>query len=85
MPQQFKAPCGWRCNSIDEQDEPAVGAALETLRAAGLQAVIVWRRETTDREGADFTHDDRNDAQAFAGDAGGLLCHLSRVQPVEGK
>lgn len=82
----YAAPCGWTCTR-DDKPEPAVERAIEALKAAGLRAVIVYQDPSAPPDEADFgaafTHDDAlADCQAFASEAAGYLCHLSRVCPV---
>jgi hypothetical protein len=91
-PAIYSAPCGWRCQGGDLPTEPAVAAAIETLRAAGYQAMIVWRRPLSDEWGADMSEPALPDAevtrehvQRFASQTGAFLCHLSRVRPIPEK
>lgn len=88
----YQAPCGWQCEGGDELREPAVDQALAILKAAGFRAVIVWQKPLADCWGADHVdallaeaEHTRERFQQFAAEAGGYLCHLARVQPVEGE
>ncbi|HXT57660.1 MAG TPA: hypothetical protein VN699_03450 [Pirellulales bacterium] len=85
-PNQWAAPCGWSCE-MSEESLPVVKAAIASLKAAGLDAVIVYRDPTAPANepdcGADFTMEAVAEWQAFAAEAAGYLCHASRVQAVK--